>query len=80
MITLPVWMLWIIGGFIVLSCLSVAMNSKDRTLWGFTQRFLAALTFSAQKEMEQFHIPVPQIQSFPTDADVTKPPSAPSQN
>jgi hypothetical protein len=72
MITIPLWMLWAIGGFVVLSCLSVAMNSKDRTLYGFTQRFLAALTFSAQKEFETLHIPIPAI---PTLADVT-PPSA----
>lgn len=76
MITLPVWMIWTIGGFVVLSCLSVAMNSKDRTLWGFTQRFLAALTFSAQKELETLHIPVPQV---PTLDDANKP-SSPSQN
>lgn len=75
-LAIPLWMLISIGVFIVLSCLSVAMNSKDRTLYGFVQRFLAALTFSAQKEFETLHIPVPQV---PTQADVISP-SATIQN
>ena len=73
MVTIPLWMIWVGVGFVVLSCISNALSMSDRSFYGFIFRFMRLLTWSAGKELEQLHIPVPQI---PTQADVSDPSAA----
>lgn len=80
MVTVPVWVLWAAGAWIVLSSAANAMSDKDRSFYGFLRRFLLNLTNSAREEFTQLHLAVPLPPQVPTQADVSDPSAAPAQN
>ena len=73
-ITIPVkYIIWLIGSFIVLSSAGSAMDPKDRTLYGFTRRFLLNLTMSAREAVQQdLHIQLPDVPTTPEEPAQTK--------
>lgn len=61
-----IWILYIVGGYIVLNAVANAMSMKDRSLYGFVFRFIRIFTMTAGAAVEQeLHIKLPEI---PTQA------------
>jgi hypothetical protein len=81
MITIPLWVVYVVLGYLILNAISNALSLTQRDFYTFFVKFMRNLTLNLAPFMEQeLHIKLPQVEVPPTDADVTKPPSAPTQN
>ena len=71
MITVPIWVLYVVGAYLALNAFSGALSLTDRSLYKFFVRFVRGLSLNfstfAEKEL---HVQLPELQD-PTQVDVT---------